>query len=213
MKTAILAGTTGLIGAQVLELLLKNDSYSRIVALSRKPIGLVHPKFTNLVLELSALEKYFGQLKGDDVFCCLGTTIAQAGSREEFRRVDFEYPLSLAKITREQGARKFMLVTALGADKHSRIFYNRVKGEVEEAIGTVGFEAFHIFQPSMLLGHRPQPRQGERVAQFVMNYLGFLIPLKYKAIESAKVAKALVGIAEQNSSGTYFHESAELQSY
>ena len=213
MKTAILAGTTGLIGGKLLELLLKNDSYSRIVALSRRPIGATHPKLTNLVLEFSEMEKYAAQLKGDDVFCCLGTTIAQAGSREEFRKVDFEYPLSLAKITRSQGAEKFMLVTALGADKRSRIFYNRVKGEVEEAISKIAFEELHIFQPSMLLGPRPQARQGEHIGQSVMKFLDILIPRKYKAIESSKVARAMVAIALQEIDGTIFHESAELQSY
>ena len=213
MKTAILAGSTGLIGAQVLELLLKDDAYSRIVALSRRPLGLVHPKLTNLVVDMATLEKYSAQLNGDDIFCCLGTTIEQAGSKEEFRKVDFEYPLSLANITRGHGAKKFLLVTALGANKHSRIFYNRVKGEVEEAIAKAGFETFHIFQPSMLLGRRLQQRRGERIAQSVMKYLGFLIPRNYKAIESANVGRAMVAIAGQHVKGTSIHESAELQSY
>lgn len=213
MKTAILAGTTGLIGAQVLELLLKGDLYDRVVALSRRPLATSHPKLINLVIDFDDLEKHADQLKGDDVYCCLGTTMKQAGSREAFQKVDFQYPVSLARTTRNQGAKQFLLVTAMGANEHSPIFYNRVKGEVQAAIGKIGFQAFHIFQPSMLVGPRTRERTGEKVAQQIMKFAGFLIPLKYKAIESVKVARAMVAIASRNHTGTFIHESAELQSY
>lgn len=213
MKTAILAGTTGLIGAQVLELLLHNHGYDRVVALSRKPLTASHPKLTNLVINFDELENYRDQLKGDDVFCCLGTTMKQAGSREAFKKVDFHYPVSLARIAKDQGAKQFLLVTALGANARSSIFYNRVKGEVQAEISKMAFKAFHIFQPSMLVGPRTQERTGERIAQHIMRYAGFLIPAKYKAIESAKVARAMIAIASQNQTGTFIYESAELQSY
>jgi uncharacterized protein YbjT (DUF2867 family) len=213
MKTAILAGTTGLIGAQVLDLLLRDDRYNRVVALSRKPLTASHPKLTNLVLNFDELQSHSGQLKGDDVFCCLGTTMKQAGSKEAFQMVDFHYPVSLARITKDQGAKQFLLVTAMGANAHSSIFYNRVKGEVQAEIGKMAFEAFHIFQPSMLIGARIHERTGEKIGQRVMQYAGFLIPAKYKAIESAKVARAMVAIAGQNQKGTFIYESSELQSY
>lgn len=213
MRTAILAGTTGLIGAQVLALLLEDTAYDRVVALSRKPLLISHPKLTNLVLSLDDLGQYASEIGGDDVFCCLGTTMRQAGSKEAFQKVDFDYPLLLARVTKDQGAGKFLLVTALGANARSSIFYNRVKGEVQEAIVKIGFDAFHIFQPSMLVGNRTEVRTGEKVAQQVMKYAGFLIPRKYKAIESAKVARAMVAIAKQEGKGISIHESAELQAY
>lgn len=213
MKTAILAGTTGLIGAQVLELLLKETAYDRVVALSRRPLGISHTKLTNLVLNLDELETYSSQLKGDDVYCCLGTTMKQAGSKEAFQKVDFHYPASLAKITRAQGAKQYLLVTALGANAHAAIFYNRVKGEVEQAIGKIGFEGLHIFRPSMLIGPRTEERAGEKTAQQAMQLVGFLIPKKYKAIDSAKVARAMVAVARQERKGTFVYESAGLQSF
>lgn len=213
MKTAILAGTTGLIGAQVLELLLNEGRYDRVVALSRKPLGTNHPKLTNLVLNFDQLENYDSALKGDDVYCCLGTTMKQAGSKEAFQKVDFHYPVSLAAITARQGAQQFLLVTALGANAHSTIFYNRVKGEVEQAIGKIGFNALHIFHPSMLIGPRTEQRAGEKTAQQAMQWMGFLIPKKYKAIDSGRVARAMVAVARQDRKGTFVYESAELQSF
>jgi uncharacterized protein YbjT (DUF2867 family) len=213
MKTAILAGTTGLIGAQVLELLLLDGNYDRVVALSRRPLTTSHPKLINLVLNFDELQRYSDQLKGDDVFCCLGTTMKQAGSKEAFQKIDFQYPVSLARIAKEQGAKQFLLVTAMGANANSVIFYNRVKGEVQSEISKMAFKAFHIFQPSMLMGARTRERRGEKIAQQIMKYAGFLIPAKYKAIESAKVARAMIAIAGENHTGTFAYESAELQSY
>ncbi len=213
MAVAVLAGTTGLVGSHLLDLLLNDEHYTRIVALSRKALDRQHPKLQNLVVDFAHLEEYAAQLKAEDVFCCLGTTIRQAGSQAAFRKVDFDYPLNLAKVTQEQGAKQYLLVTALGSDKASTIFYNRVKGEVEEAIGHVGFDSYHIFQPSMLLGDRKESRAGEGVGKAVMTALDFLIPKKYKAIEATKVAKGMLAIAKQNLAGTHIHVSGELQDY
>jgi uncharacterized protein YbjT (DUF2867 family) len=213
MKTAILAGATGLIGAQLLELLLNENVYSRVVALSRKPLLRTHPKLQNCVVDFDKLDQHLSELKGDDVYCCLGTTMKLAGSKEAFRRVDFDFPLALAHATHQQGARQFLLVTAMGADKNSSIFYNRVKGEVQDAIATIGFVSFHICQPSLLLGHRFEKRAGEGAGEWVMKGLDFLIPKKYKAIESLKVARSLVAFAKKDMAGRFIHHSGELQDY
>ena len=213
MKTAILAGPTGLIGSQVLQLLLQEEAYGIVIALSRKSLPVTHPKLINLVVDFDHLSGYREALKGDDVYCCLGTTLKQAGSMEAFRKVDFEYPVSLASVTKSQGARQFLLVTAMGANKNSSIFYNRIKGEVQEAIQRIGFQALHIFQPSMLLGPREEKRTGEHIGQVVMKSLGFLIPGKYKAIEHSKVARAMVALAGENSIGLFYHDSGILQGY
>lgn len=213
MKTAILAGATGLIGADVLELLLSDESYEHVIALSRKKLPHSHPKLKNLVIDFDRLQQHSSQLKGDDVFCCLGTTMKQAGSKESFRKVDLEYPVSLATITKALGARQFLLVTASGANKNSIIFYNRVKGEVQEQIGIIDFEAFHIFQPSLLVGPRLEKRAGENIVQTVMKVFGFFIPKKNKAIESVKVARAMIAIAKLNEKGKFIHHSGELQGF
>src|SRR6267154_2386307 len=154
MKTALLAGSTGLIGRQLLELLLKDDHYSNVIAISRKKLEITNPKLINVVCELSQLSNYSDELKADDVFCCLGTTMKVAKSKEKFRAVDFDAPVMLARIAKENGAKKFLLVSALGANKNSSIFYNQVKGEVEQAIQQIGVEACHIFRPSLLIGPR-----------------------------------------------------------
>ncbi|CAN5404545.1 oxidoreductase [soil metagenome] len=213
MRTAIIAGATGLIGKQVLELLIADGSYGKIIAITRKPLLVSNSKLQNLVMDFADLSTNANQLKGDDVFCCLGTTIKQAGSKEAFRKVDFEYPVNLAKLTNTLGAKQFLLITALGAEKKSSVFYNKVKGEVEEEIEKIGFESYHIFQPSMLIGVRTDERAAERVGQSVMKVLDFAIPKKYKAIESGKVARAMVKIALQNQKGKHIHASSELQSF
>jgi uncharacterized protein YbjT (DUF2867 family) len=211
-RTALLAGSTGLIGNQLLQLLLDDVAYDKVIALSRKPLDLTHPKLANIVLEVDQLKQY-ADLKADDVFCCLGTTIKQAKTKEAFRKVDFEYPFGLAKTLHANGAKQFLLVSALGSDKNSRIFYNRVKGEVEAAIGAVGFHAFHIFKPSLLVGPRNEKRSGEDAAKVFYKIFGFLIPQKYKGIESIKVARAMLVNAKENQTGIFTHESDSLQRY
>ena len=210
-KTALIAGSTGLIGSQLLELLLNDNYYSDVIAISRKPISSPGAKLTNLVCELSDLSNHKNDLKADDVFCCLGTTIKKAKSKEAFRAVDLEAPLLLAKILKELGAKKFMLVSSLGANKNSGVFYNQVKGEVEEAIKQVGFDSFHVLRPSLLLGPRKEERSGEDAAKFFFKVLRFLVPKKYEAIESIKVARAMISFAHSESRGNFIHESVELQ--
>ncbi len=213
MAVALIAGATGLTGSALLELLLKDPHYSQVIALTRKPLNRTESKLKNLVVNFDQLREVASDLKADDVFCCLGTTIKQAGSQAAFRKVDFDYPLLLAQVTREQGAQQFLIITALGSDKSSSIFYNRVKGEVEEAISKVGFPNYHIFQPSMLLGERTDDRAGESTGKWVMSVLDFLIPKKYKAIEGIRVARGMLQVAKQNVPGSIIHSSAELQDY
>ncbi len=210
-KVALLAGSTGLIGNQLLELLLADSHYSKVVALSRKPLAIKNPKLENIVLEVEQLEKH--QLKADDVFCCLGTTMKQAGSKTAFRKVDFDYPLQVAKILKANEAQQFFLVSALGANKNSSIFYNQVKGEVEEAITSVGFRVLHIFRPSLLLGPRKDQRSGEEAAKVFYRIFGFLIPKKYQGLESIKVARAMQALAKKELTGVFVYESNVLQEY
>lgn len=213
MAVALVAGTTGLIGNLLLDQLLQDEYYVKVIALSRKPLARHHARLVNLVVDFDNLDSHSEDLVADDVFCCLGTTIRQAGSQAAFRKVDYDYPVQLARMTRDRGARQFLIVTALGSDKKSSIFYNSVKGEVEEAIGEIGFPSFHIFQPSMLLGDRKEDRAGESVGKTMMKAMDFLIPKKYKAIDAARVARAMREIARRNETGRHVHVSGELQDY
>ena len=213
MKTALIAGATGLIGNQLLKVLLDDGYYEKVKAITRKPLNIQNAKLENIVLDFGKMADVATKLKADDIFCCLGTTIRIAKTKEAFRKVDFEFPLELARICKEQGATQYLLVSALVADKNSGIFYNQVKGEVEEAIGKISYQSTHIFRPSLLLGNRTEQRSGEGAATFFFKAFGFLIPKKYKAIQSDKIARAMLALAKENEPGFYFHESKTLQGY
>ncbi len=212
-KTALIAGSTGLIGSQLLQLLLDSDRYSHVIALTRQDLPLQHSKLTQLKIDFSKLGESLDDFAADDIYCCLGTTMAKAGTKENFYQVDFYYPLLLAKSGKQRGAKQYMLVSALGADKNSSIYYNQVKGEIEEAVTKEHFEATHIFRPSLLLGDRSEQRTGEDAARIFYKIFGFLIPKKYKAIDSANVARAMLHFASQEQKGTHIHESKDLQQF
>jgi uncharacterized protein YbjT (DUF2867 family) len=210
-KTALVVGATGLIGGQLLELLLADPHYQHVVVLARKPLPS-HPKLTVIQTDFSELqEKSVPPIQ--DVFCCLGTTIKVAGSKEAFRKVDLEYPLAVGAWALRQGAVQYLLVSALGADARSRIFYNRVKGEVEQKIQQLGYSSVHIFRPSLLMRPRQESRPGEEAAKQFNRWFGFLIPAAYRGIESIKVARAMQQWAHKSITGIHVHESKELQSF
>lgn len=215
-KTALIAGATGLTGNFLLGHLLADLRYEKVICISRRSLERSDDKLVNIVTDFDRLEEYGSQLVADDIFCCLGTTIKKAGSKEKFRQVDFEYPLRLAELAKNNGAQQYLLVSALGADRNSPIFYNKVKGETEEAIGAVGYDGYHIFRPSLLMGPRKEKRLGEGLAKAFFRIFGFLFsgPLKkYKAVDAEKVARAMHQIAGQNISGRHIHESKELQNF
>lgn len=210
MKTAVIAGATGLVGGQLLSKLLATSRYHQVIAITRRPLALDHPYLKNIISDYRDLDVALAGTKPDDVFCCLGTTMAKAGTKEKFREVDFDYPLALAQSTLTLGARQYLLVSALGADRKSRIFYNRVKGELESTISHLDFYSVHIFRPSLLLGPRREKRGGEDIAKAVYKVFGFLIPQKYKAVEAEKVAEAMLAYASADERGIFIHESQEI---
>ena len=212
-RTALLAGATGLIGSQLLPLLLASEHYSTVTVIGRRPVNLTHSKLNNQVVDFDKLASYTAVLKADDIFCCLGTTMKQAGSREAFRKVDYEYPLALARFAHEQGARQYSLVSAMGADRNSRIFYNRTKAEVEDDISAIPYKSIHIYRPSLLRGPRASFRLGETVGNVVMTAFAFLTPKQYRPIKSIKVARAMVSYASREEDGIYFHPSDSLQAF
>lgn len=210
---ALVIGSTGLIGRQLLKLLLQDNTYLEVKAISRKPLDSSHAKLENLLVDFDNLADYGSKLNADVVFCCLGTTMKDAGSKEAFKKVDYDYPLLVARVAKASGASAYLLVSALGANRNSSIYYNQIKGEIEAAVEGVGFETYHIFRPSLLLGDRPQKRVGEAAAKAVYKFLGFLIPAKYKAIESIKVARAMLFYGKQLAKGKFIHESGEMQQF
>jgi uncharacterized protein YbjT (DUF2867 family) len=215
MATALIAGATGLVGSELLTQLLAAPEYDRVVAVVRRPLAVTHPKLVTVVAEFTALGQVAGQLKGDDAFCCLGTTIRQAGSRDAFRAVDHGAVLAFAWAAQRGGVKRFFLVSSLGADADSRVFYSRVKGEIEAALIVLGFATLGIFRPSLLLGRRREFRLGERLSAAL---LWLLDPLllgrfrQYRAIQAVVVARAMMRCSfGRPGQGVLVYPSDEIQ--
>jgi uncharacterized protein YbjT (DUF2867 family) len=193
MKVVALAGATGLVGRAILEGLLADESVAAVHALGRRAPAVTHPKLNSHVVDFAALPPLPPL---DEVYLALGTTIKAAGSRAAFRAVDFDANLSVARAALAAGARRAGLVSAMGADANSRIFYNRVKGEVEQALSQLQFDGLVIARPSLLVGDREslgQPRRpAERVVTVVSRLLGPLVPANYRPVSAARVARALL---------------------
>lgn len=194
MRTAIVAGATGATGRALLYQLIEDKNYFRVISVSRRALTIKHHKLEQVISGFDELESRMSGLEADDAFCCLGTTIKTAGSRERFYEVDHDYVVKFARVAREGGAQQFILVSAMGADPSSSIFYNRVKGETEADVAALGYETFISVRPSLLIASRPEFRLGETIARYVMKAAGFLMmgPLKkYKAIPVETVARAM----------------------
>jgi uncharacterized protein YbjT (DUF2867 family) len=201
-RIALVAGASGLVGGHLLQLLLADDAYARVVTLGRRQLAAQHPKLEQRVVEFDTLDALADFPRADDVFCCLGTTIKTAGSQAAFRKVDHDYVLRLARAGQRAppGARQFLLVSALGADPASRIFYSRVKGEVEAAVRQLPYQGIQIFRPSFLMGERADVRLAERVGVPLARAVAPLLvgPLRrYRPIDAADVARAMVQIAKE----------------
>lgn len=201
----LLAGATGLTGEHLLDRLLNERTVERVLAPSRRPLA-THPRLENPVGELADL---LPQLGGpvDTAFCCLGSTIRQAGSQEAFRAIDLDLVVAVGRRARELGARHYLVISALGADRGSSVFYNRVKGEMEDALRDQGWPQLTLARPSLLLGPRQEFRLGERLAAPLMR----LIPGKYRGIEACTLARALWRLALETGEGTRVVESDELR--
>ena len=214
MRTALLLGASGLIGGHCLDLLLRDEAYDQVIVLVRKSLPKNHPKLTQYEVNFDRLAEHETLLKADDVFCCLGTTIKKAGSQDAFRKVDFTYAHEAAKLAAASGAKQFLLVSSLGADAKSSVFYSRVKGEIEAAISALNFKSVSIFRPSLLLGERAEFRLAERLAEPFAKALSFFLIgglRKYRAIEARTVAAAMIEIAKKEIQGVKVYESDRVQ--
>jgi uncharacterized protein YbjT (DUF2867 family) len=207
---ALLAGATGLVGGHLLEQLLASPRHGEVIALTRRRLDLDHPKLTNIVVNYETLEKDLrdANVRTDEAYCALGTTIKKAGSQAAFRKVDFDYETAFARAAREAGATRFALVSSVGANAKSSIFYTRVKGETENAIREIGFPTLQIFRPGVLVGSRGEARPAEQLAISltpILN-LGLHGPMrKYRGISAETVAKSMISKMGQSSSSGIHH--------
>ena len=198
-KHAVLVGASGLVGARCLARVLDHPAYDRVTVFSRRPLALSHAKLSVELVDFDGLRSLGAHC--DDIFCCLGTTIRKAGSQEAFRRVDHDYPLALARLGQAAGAQQFLLVSALGADTQSSVFYSRVKGETERDIAAVGLPKVMFMRPSILLGERHEQRRAERAGILVGKLIAPLLLgrlRKYRPIHADEVASAMLFAANHD---------------
>jgi len=213
-KTAVVAGSTGLVGKQLVEILESSREYEAVVALVRKGSNFIHDRVFTVEVDFDHLEKYASDLKAEDVFCCLGTTMKKAGSKENFYKVDYEYPLKLARIAEQNNSDKFNIISATGADSTSAFYYSRVKGDIEKAISELNIPTINIFRPSLLIGNRDEKRKGEEIGAVVAKILNPVLIgrfRKYRAIEALMVARAMLNVNQKPAEGIHIFESNRIQ--
>ena len=206
MTTSIIAGSTGLIGGNVIKVLsIKKQS---AIALTRRSIPNLPPNITEMIIDFDAFEKNGSLPSCNNVFICLGTTIKTAGGQENFRKVDIDYCLSIAKKSKESGAETLSLISCIGANSSSKNFYLRTKGELEESIQSLGFSTVNIFRPSFLVGERSEKRLAEKIAiNFAKIMDLFLIGTasKYRSVKAESLAKTMVLKADDKPGVNYFY--------
>lgn len=201
-------GATGLVGSECVRQLISDDSCSRVVALTRRSHDrfISSPKVEVHTVDFDKLTDYDGLFEVDQVICALGTTVRKTPSRDLYRRIDYEYPLTVARLAKHQGASHYLVVTAIGANAASRLFYNRLKGEVEDSLALLDYRSLTIARPSVLIGDRADARLSERIAW----KLAFMTPRKYKPVPASSVAGALVSAARKDLPGLRIIENAEM---
>jgi len=205
----LLVGATGLVGRHVLALALADPRVTAVVAPTRRPLP-EHPRLQAPLIDFSALPEGAGWWQADAVVCTLGTTMKKAGSRTAFRRVDYDYPLAVARIARRHGIPVYVLTSAIGADADARFYYNQVKGQLEEALKALHFASFTSVRPGVIGGPRAEFRMGERLLVHVLRMLSFTLPKRWQPNPPARIARALLEAALDPQPGFHVVSSGQL---
>lgn len=213
-KTAVVAGSTGLVGNQLVQILAQSQEYEAVIALVRKGSNIIYDGVFTVEVDYQRLSDFAENLQADDVYCCLGTTMKKAGSKASFYLVDHTFPFELAKIAEKNKSTRYNIVTASGANSESLFYYNRVKGDVEKDIMKLNIPNINIFRPSLLLGNRSEKRVGEQVGAVLAKLINPLLLgrlRRYRAINGADVAKAMYRVNQLDTSGIHIYESDKIQ--
>jgi uncharacterized protein YbjT (DUF2867 family) len=213
MKKAILFGASGYIGSHLVQDLLNNEAYEQVIIVVRKDLNIQHPKLKTVLGDFNALQNLKAELVADDVFITLGTTKKKTPDLKAYYQVDHDYPVLAAKIAKENGAKSVFMVTAIGANSSSKIFYSRTKGDVERDVIALDFDHTHIFQPSMILANRKENRTGEQIFMSIFRVINPLFVggiSKYKGIEGKDVAKAMNNAAMNQTTKVKVYQWKEI---
>ncbi len=214
LKKVIIAGASGLIGTELLTLLLQDGRISEVLALVRFPLPTNNTKLKQLKVNFDKLSDYKDQIEGDAIYCCLGSTKKKTPNLNDYHKVDHEYPLTLAKIALENKIAQYHLISALGADKNSKVFYPRLKGRIEEDVKDIPLQSVHIYQPSLLVGNRNEHRAFEKFFIHAMNFINPLLVgslRKYRSIKATTVAQAMINQTFKNLDGIHTYPSNIIQ--
>ena len=207
-RTVLVIGSTGLVGRECVRLLLADNSVSRVTALVRNETTMFgsHERLDIRRVDFDKLGRYPGLFAVDQIICAIGTTLRKTPSRDVYRQIDYGYPIEAGKLGKEQGVTHYLAVTAVGASSRSRFFYNRLKGELEDGLTSIGFRSLTIARPSVLMGERSETRRSEKIAW----KLAVLTPRKYKPVPVHNVARALVSAARADLPGKRIITNAEM---
>ncbi len=202
MKTAIVLGATGLTGNILLEKLLNDPSFEKIKLFSRSSVEIDSPKIEEHLIDMFQLENYSEDFTADVVFCCIGTTKAKTPNKITYKKIDYGIPVAAAKLAKKNGIKTFIVISAMGADENSSVFYNKTKGEMQRDVLRQGLDCaqpdIYILQPSLISGDRNESRLGENVAESFMKVFRFLVPKKYKMIQAETISEAMHVLSKRN---------------
>ncbi|MDD2793396.1 MAG: NAD(P)H-binding protein [Sediminibacterium sp.] len=212
-RKALLLGATGLTGSLLLDRLLESELYSSVTIYVRKATGRSHPKLIEECIDFDTIQT---AVEADDVFCCLGTTIKTAKTREAFSKVDLHYPVKIARLQLDAGSKRFLAISSMGANPHSMVFYSRTKGLMEEALQRMDYPSLYIFRPSFIVGNRTEKRAGEKMAIRITDWINPLLagPLRnYASVKATAIADAMLHYATQGQSGNHCILSGTIKNF
>jgi uncharacterized protein YbjT (DUF2867 family) len=210
MPEAVVIGATGLVGSELVRQLVGDERFTSVVALGRRPVGVRHPRLREHVVDFDSPASLAAHVRGDVLFSALGTTLRAAGSAGAQRRVDHGYQHRAAEAARRNGVETYVLVSAAGASPRSRVFYSRMKGELERDVEALGFPRTRILRPGLLDGERQERRPGERLALRILRPLSPVLPAPARPIPVAAVARAAIAAALDPAPGTVRYEARDL---
>lgn len=210
---AIIVGASGLIGSNLVNILLEAPQYAEVLVLVRKELPVQHKKLIQLIIDFDELDKHADAINGHAVFSCLGTTKNQTPDEGQYRKIDYDYPLQLAQLAKQNGVEQFHVVTAIGANKNSSTFYLKLKGELEDELQKLSLKTLYIYQPSMLIGERERSLWLEKMATGIFKVIDPLLIgrlKKYRSIKGSTVAHAMFKKSLESATGTFIYTSDKI---